>query len=112
MIRTRIVALTLALAATASTSAYALPHFTGLHRHPAASQQDARVNIHLYNRAPMFRDVKVEGKVYTVLPHQTLTIKAPAGTAIYTESTGGLHRKGDLLFAVDPRMQNATLSID
>ena len=113
MIRTRIVALTLALAATASTSAYALPHFFGLHRHLAASRQlDTRVNLYLYNKGPMFRDVKVDGQVYTVLPHQTLTIKAPAGTAIYTESTGGLHRKGDLLFAVDPRMQNATLSID
>jgi hypothetical protein len=115
MIRTRIVAtksatVILALAAIASTSANALPHFGGVHRHPAA--QDGRVTLHLYNKAPLFRDVNVDGHVYTVLPHQSLLIKAPAGTPVYTETTGGLHTKGDLLFSVGTQLQNATVSID
>ena len=108
---TRIFALVLAVGATASTSAYALPHF-GIHRHPGAQQNDGRITIQVTNKAHFFRDIKVDGHVYTVLPDQLLTIKAPAGTAIYADSTGGLHHKGDLLFQVNKNMQGATVTIN
>jgi hypothetical protein len=107
------IALVLALGVTASTSAHALPHFFGVHRHPGDAQsQDSRVTVHISNKGDIFRDIKVGGHVYTVWPHQMLTIKAPAGTAVYTESTGSLHRKGDLLFAVGKQLQGAIAMID
>ncbi len=112
IVATRIVALVLALGATASTSAYALPHF-GLHRHPSASQiPDSRVTVRIANKGPLFRDIKVDGHVYTILPNKFITITAPAGTSVYTESTGGLHHKGDLLFEVVPQLRGAIVSIN
>src|SRR5579872_7551332 len=96
-------ALVLALGATASTSAYALPHF-GVHRHPA-SQKDERVTVHLRNKATFFRDVRVGDKVYTVLANHGLTIKAPVGTQVFAASPGVTYRKGDLLFAINPKME-------
>jgi hypothetical protein len=115
MIRNRILAtgmfaLVLGLGAAATTSAYALPHL-GVHRHPA-SQKDERVTVHLRNKATFFRDVKIGDKVYTVLANHGLTIKAPAGTQIFAASPGVTYRKGDLLFAINPHMENATVSIN
>jgi hypothetical protein len=114
MIRNKFVALTLALASVASvsTSAYAFPHF-GLHRNPETAQtQDTRISVVVHNKSSWFRDVKVGDRVYTVMPHASLEIKAPVGTPVYTETTGARHTKGDLLFAVKPELQNKTISID
>jgi len=84
-----------------------------LGRHPRAAQtRDTRISLQVYNKGFIFQDVKVAGKIYTVLPHQWLGIKAPAGTEVYTESTSFEHRKGDLLFAVTPEMKGATISIN
>ncbi|MDP9039731.1 MAG: hypothetical protein M3O02_10735 [Acidobacteriota bacterium] len=107
----KVVALALLLGAAASTStaAFALPHM-GLHRHPA-DPNDTRVSLVIYNKADMFRDVIIDGHVYTLLSHGSLTVKAPAGTAVYANSTGALHRKGDLLFSVDRAMQDRTIPI-
>lgn len=117
MIRTQLVAAklaTLALvvgaAVSSTSSAYALPHF-GIHQHPA-DPNDARILVDVYNKSESFRDVMIEGHVYTVLPHHTLTIKAPEGTPVYTETTGAMHHKGDLLFSVDRSMKNKVLSIN
>jgi hypothetical protein len=41
-----------------------------------------------------------------------LSIKAPAGTNVYAEDAGRLHRKGDVLFAVGPQLQEKTLSLN
>jgi hypothetical protein len=102
--------LVLVLGTTASTSAYALPHF-GVHRHPA-SEKDERVTVHIRNKAGLFRDVEIGGKVYTVLAYEGLTITAPAGTQVFAASPGTTYRKGDLLFAINPQMQNAIVSIN
>lgn len=84
-----------------------------MHLHPRASQtQDSRVSILMYNKGPLFQDVKVDGHVYTVGSHGWLAIKAPAGTLVYAASTGMGHHKGDLLFAVNPEMKNATISFN
>jgi|GEM_PF-1004187 len=84
-----------------------------MHLHPRASQtQDSRVSILMYNKGPLFQDVKVDGHVYTVRSHGWLAIKAPAGTPVYAASTGMGHHKGDLLFAVNPEMKNATISFN
>jgi hypothetical protein len=117
MIRTQFVAQTLAgfllvgiTAVSPGSPAYALPHF-GFHSHPA-DPSDTRIVLDVYNKGNIFREVKIEGKVYTVLPHQSLTIKAPQGTPVFINSTGALHHKGDLLFSIDPSMKNKVLSID
>ena len=117
MIRTQFVAhklaalaLVVGAAISSASTAYALPHF-GIHAHPA-DPTDTRVVLDLYNKGNMFRDVKVNGKVYTILPNQSVTIKAPQGTPVFINSTGALHHKGDLLFSVDPSMKNKVLFIN
>ena len=100
----------LGAAAFTSTQAYALPHF-GVHRH-FEDPSDTRVRMALYNRGESFRDVKIGTRVYTVLPHQCLDVKAPEGTPIYTLTTGANHRKGDLLFEIKRSMQDRRVSID
>jgi hypothetical protein len=110
-IATRIIALVFAVGATASTSAYALPHL-GLHRHPdAAKASDPRVIVQIRNDAPIFKDIKIDGHVYTVLSHQFLSIKAPQGTDVYADSTGLNYRRGDLLFQVNPEMKDAIVAL-
>jgi len=112
MIRTKIVALTLALAATASISANALPHFP-MHRHPGASQtQDPRVTVNLVNPDLVARKIKVDNVGYEIQPHHMLSIKAPVGTKVYAGSAGRLHRTGDALFAIEPRLQEKTLYLN
>lgn len=103
-------ALILTLGATASTSAYALPHID-VHRHPTV-RKDGRVMVHVRNTATFFRDVKIGDKVYTVQPYQGLTITAPAGTQVFAASPGTTYQKGDLLFSINPQMQNAIVSIN
>jgi len=84
-----------------------------LHMHPKAAQTgEARIVVTVYNRGALFQDVKVDGKVYTVLPHQALEIKAPNGTPVYANSTGAGYNKGDLLFSINPSMKGATVSFN
>ena len=116
MIRTQFVArgvavLALAVGASMSTAAYALP-LPGMHHHPSDKTPDPRVDLFLHNKGQIFCDVKIADHVYTVLPHQSIEVKAPAGTPIYTNSTGAMHHKGDLLFSIDPKMQKQTLEIN
>src|SRR5438067_2162967 len=78
--RLLVVSLVLGAAVSTSTSAFALPHF-GVHQHPADTADD-RIEMDVYNKSTSFRDVKIGDHVYTLLPHATLTIKAPEGTGI------------------------------
>ncbi len=99
--------------AIAPTAATASPIGKLMHLHPRASQtQDSRVSVQIYNKGQLFQDVKVDGHVYTVMSHGWLTIKAPAGTEVYAASTGMGHRKGDLLFSVNPEMKGAIISFN
>jgi hypothetical protein len=100
----------LIMAGAIASAANALPMFH-LHSH-VQQTQDTRIVVHVYNKGFMFRDLKVAGKTYTVLPHEEIEIKAPVGTEVYTESTSFDHRKGDLLFAVKPEMKDKTISIN
>lgn len=110
-IATRIVALVFAVGATASTSAYALPHL-GLHPHPDAVQaKDSRVTVQIRNDAFILKDIKINGHVYTVLSHQFLAITAPKGTDVYADSTGLNYRRGDLLFQVNPEMKDTIVAL-
>jgi len=84
-----------------------------LHLHPhAAEAHDARITVLVYNKGQIFQDVKVDGRTYTVLPHRWLAIKAPVGTAVYADTPGIGHRKGDMLFGVTRDMKDATVSFE
>jgi hypothetical protein len=48
--------------------------------HPYFAARTANVQIKLYNKGVVSQDVKVNDKVYTVKPHASVTINAPAGT--------------------------------
>jgi hypothetical protein len=110
---TRILATSAAslLVAGALTVAYAspLPH-PGIHRHPALSQDPITVNI--YNKAEQAQDLKIDGRVYSLKPHASITVKVPPGTQVFAASPGpGIH-EGDVLFAVTPALKDATVRID
>lgn len=72
---------------------------------------DTRISVSFHNVGPIFEDVSVAGRVYTVKANGWLQIKAPSGTAVVAESTGSGHRKGDLLFAVTPEVSNSTVTL-
>jgi hypothetical protein len=94
-------ALLLLFGAIAPTAANAWPLGKFLHLYPVASQdQDARITIHLCNRSGLVQQIKVGGCVHTMLPNDSLMIKAPEGTEVFAASNGGKHRKGDILVAM------------
>ena len=78
----------------------------------ATKTQEKRISVQVYNRGQTSQDLKVEGKVYTVPAHQTLTIKAPLGTAVYVDSTGSEYQKGEVLFTFMPAMKDATVKFN
>lgn len=90
-------------AAMAPVDANAWPLGKAFHLHSATQRpQDSRITVELINKGILSQDVKVDGRIYTVMPHEGLTIKAPPGTSVYAASMGLGHRSGDLLVAVDP----------
>jgi len=78
----------------------------------ATQTQQKSISVQVYNKGQASQDLKVEGKVYTVPSHQTITIKAPLGTAVYADSTGAAYQKGDVLFTFMPAMKDATVKIN
>jgi hypothetical protein len=102
----------LAFAATASTSAFAWPHFSFFHRQSTVAQPDPRVTVHLYNSNDGIRQIMVNDRVFTMNPHHVLSIKGPVGTNVYAQSAGRLHQRGEVLFAIAPQLDEKTLSIN
>jgi hypothetical protein len=76
------------LALSACTAASASAAGTNHDLQPA-HKKDARVFVTLVNKAVTFRDVKIDGHSYTLLPNDLLTVKAPAGTVVYAASAFG-----------------------
>jgi hypothetical protein len=97
------------LALSASTAVSPLTKL--VHFHPHSAQPDTRITFILRNDAPIFQDVKVAGRSYTILPHQAINIKAPAGTVIYADSTTGGHRRGDVLVEVSSQVKDKMLEL-
>lgn len=97
----------LALSASAALS----PLSNLVHLHPHA-QADTRVNVSMFNMSTSFRDVNVDGHIYTVMPKTTLLIKAPAGTEIFAASEMPFFHKGQRIIEVTPQLDHKRLSID
>jgi hypothetical protein len=115
--KTRTFAMSLAvlflLGAVAPAPVNAWPLGKALHLHPRApQQQDTRITVYLFNKAERFQEVSVAGHVYTVMPHYSLTIKAPAGTDVFAGTSTVSHHKGDLLFSVSPEHSFKTITIN
>jgi hypothetical protein len=90
-------------AAMTPVTANAWPLGKVFHLHPDQQKtEDARITVELINKGTFSQNVKVDGRIYSVLPHEGITIKAPSGTSVYAASAGLGHRSGDLLVAVAP----------
>ncbi len=74
--------------------------------------QGASIAVQVYNRGQASQDIKVGGQVYTVQPHQSLTLKAQSGTDVYAGTAGNGYQKGDLLFKFAPAMNGATVKFN
>jgi len=81
--------------------------------HPGANaQKDPRITVQIYNKGGLVQQVRVSGHVYTLLPYNRLTLKAPEGTQAVAISKGFKHRKGDVLFAFTNDRNNGTVNLD
>lgn len=106
-----VVLLLLAVADPAHAASWPLGHMLPLH--PAASaDKDTRITVQIHNRGGLIQQVRVAGRVYTLMPYNRLTLKAPEGTEVYAASKGFKHRKGDLLFAFTPDRNNEIVRLD
>ncbi|HEY4379164.1 MAG TPA: hypothetical protein VGN01_02395 [Acidobacteriaceae bacterium] len=95
----------------ARAASWPLGHMLPLH--PGASaDKDPRITVQIYNRGGLIQQVRVAGRVYTLLPYNRLTLKAPEGTEAFAASKGFKHRKGDLLFAFTPDRNNEIVRLD
>ena len=98
------------LAVLALSASATMPFSNPIHLHPKAP--DTRVEVMLYNKADGFRDVKIEGHVYTVMPHQMLDIKAPAGTVVYADSRTLSLKRGDAILTVTDKLNHQRVDLD
>ena len=99
--------------AAAPATANAWPMGKLFHLHPGAGQaKDARICVQVHNNGYLSQDVKVDGVIYSVPASQSIMIKAPAGTQIYSASVGPGHLRGDLLYTVRADQKNAAISFN
>ena len=100
------------LAVLALSASTAVPQLSkAVHLHPHSAVPDTRISVMLHNDAPMFQDVLIDGRSYTILAHKGLTIKAPAGTVIYADSSTGEHHRGEKIAELDPSLNNQRLEL-
>jgi len=98
------------LAVLAMSASALLPISNPVHLHPKAP--DTRVEVTLYNSAVGFRDVKIDGHVYTVMPHQMLDIKAQPGVVVYADSRTLSLKRGAAILTVTPQLNHQRVNLD
>jgi hypothetical protein len=74
--------------------------------------KDTRVYVTLVNQSTLFRDVKIDGRNYTLMPHELLAIKAPVGTVVYAASSFARMHRGDTLVALTPSLDHSRVTIN
>jgi len=93
-------------------AAHAWPFGKLFHLHPAhAAAVDSKIAFQLYNKSGIIQVVEVGGRKYMLMPNSGLTVTAPAGTEVISQTVGLGHNKGDILFAVQPSLRNDTIAI-
>jgi hypothetical protein len=101
------------LAVLAMSASAAISPFSNLvHMHPHAKPVDTRINVTLYNQSPSFCELTVDGKTYTVMSHEELYVKAPAGTIVYAATRMPFTRQGDVVLELSGKVNNQKISID
>jgi hypothetical protein len=80
----------------------------------ASSAQSAGtgISVQVYNRGQTPQGIKVDGQLYTVQPHQTITLKAAPGTDVYANTAGNGYQEGELLFRLQSAMNGATVKFN
>lgn len=79
---------------------------------PAKLQKKNGVTVVLFNRSGFYRDIKVAGQTYTMMPHHALSVTAPAGTQVVAAGAGFSNREGTVLVTIYPELKNATVYIN
>ena len=74
--------------------------------------KDTRVYVTLVNQSTVFRDVKIDGRNYTMMPHELLGVKAPAGTVVYAASSFARIHRGDPLVALTPSLDHSRITLN
>jgi hypothetical protein len=101
------------LAVLAMSASAAVSPFSNLvHMHPHAKPVDNRINVRLYNQSPSFCELTVAGKTYTVMSHEELFVKAPAGTIVYAASRMPFVKQGDVVLELSDKINNQKINID
>ena len=108
-------ALTLALTAAAilaPTAANAAPLSNLMHLHPHATTQDDRVSFNLYNKGYSAVEFTANGQIYTVAAQGQVRVSAPAGTIVYAGANYLMHKRGDAVLTVDPKMRDSSIRLN
>jgi hypothetical protein len=78
----------------------------------ATQSQGALISVQVYNRGQTPQGIKMAGQLYTVQPHQTITLKAAPGTDVYADTAGNGYQEGELLFRLQSAMNGATVKFN
>jgi hypothetical protein len=83
-----------------------------LHLHPgSAHAADGRITVVLFNNSAMFREVKIDGRNYTVLPRHAISVTASLGTQVISAGPGNA-RPGEVLVTLDRSVKDATIYLN
>jgi hypothetical protein len=104
--------LTPATAVPAHAASWPIGHMLPMLPADAPQPDAARITVQVYNHAALVQQVRVGDRVYTLMPYNRVTLKAPLGTAAVALSKSARHRKGDILFAFTPDRNNDTVILD
>jgi hypothetical protein len=77
----------------------------------AAFKNKADISVVVLNKARVSQDVKADGHVYTLVPGESVSITAPAGTTVYAGSASAAHQAGVVLFQIVPAMKDGIVAI-
>ncbi|HWB31563.1 MAG TPA: hypothetical protein VG714_00155 [Acidobacteriaceae bacterium] len=102
----RTLSITLALAFAAGTMAPLPASAFSLAR---GKQQ---INVHIANKSDEAQSIKVDGRVYTVKPHQSMEVKVPVGSVVYAAGNSTYHQDGDKLITVTPQLKDGTINLE
>jgi hypothetical protein len=96
--------------APVAANAALLGTFTNVHT-GIKEAKSGRINFTLVNKSDVSRSVTVDGKTYTLTPHQPVSVSAEPGSQV-TEEDAGSATARKVLFTVDRTQKGATISIN
>jgi hypothetical protein len=83
-----------------------------LHLHPGSPHPvEGRITVVLFNNRAMFREVKIDGRNYAVMPHHAISVTALPGTQVLSAGPGAA-RPGEVLVTLDRSVKDATIYLN